>query len=250
MTQKKHLMVTCYDATFARLIARSEAIDSVLVGDSLGMVIQGAASTLEVSLDDIIYHTRAVRRGLGNSRSPILIADMPIHSYENSSLAVENAQRLIDAGADMVKVEGPVEDSVRALRAAAIRVCGHIGLTPQTIQDYKVQGRNPAAAARLKQEARCLEEAGCEMLVLEMIPRGLAREITTAASIATIGIGSGADCSGQVLVLYDLLGLNLDFNPRFLKRFTEGGKWTMKALQDYRDAVCLGHFPSQENSFQ
>jgi len=247
--REKLVMVTCYDATFAKICASVEGIDYVLVGDSLGMVIAGDTSTQNVSMDQMLYHIRAVARGLKNSRNLPLIGDMPIHSYDNTEIAVTNAGKMIEAGCSMVKVEGPVLEVVSGLRAADIPVCGHIGLTPQSIQDYKLQGKTDSEAARLMKEAAELQQAGCGLLVLEMIPALLAEQITKSLLIPTIGIGAGPHCSGQVLVLYDLLGLNPDFAPKFLKKFSNGFDWVQAALKTYSSEVKSGEYPSVEYSF-
>ena len=252
MRSSKHLMVTCYDATFARIVGRSAAMDSVLVGDSLGNVIQGKDSTTEVTMEQMLYHIAAVARGLhssGVSQLPLLIGDMPIHSYETAEAAIKNAHKILNAGAEMVKVEGPVLDVVKALRDEGIRVCGHIGLTPQSIQDYKVQGKTDVEAERLLAEAQALDVAGVELLVLEMIPAALAKKITESVSAVTIGIGAGPDCGGQVLVIYDLLGLNPDFNPKFLKKYGNGFDFVSEALKNYSTEVRMGEFPGEKNSF-
>ncbi len=252
LTTKK-LMVTCYDATFAKLIADTESFDYVLVGDSVGMVVYGAENTLSVTLETMMRHTEAVRRGLDKSsalKKPILIADMPVGTYENGTAAVLHAKHLLQSGADMVKVEGDVPEVIEELRKEEIRVCGHIGLTPQSIQDYKVQGRTAEDAERLLKEAEHLEAAGAELIVLEMLPVELAKRITTYMTIPTIGIGAGPFCSGQVLVLYDLLGLNPDFKPKFLKRFADGAHQVRDALNAYALEVRSGTYPdSLEHSF-
>lgn len=245
-------MLTCYDATFARILVDSEAVDYLLVGDSLGVVIGGGRGTLEVTMDDMFYHTKAVKRGIESSqtkRKPILISDMPVNSYRTADEAVKNAKILIQAGAEMVKVEGPVLEQVRALKAENLRVVGHIGLTPQSIQDYKLQGRDVKEAERLLKEARDLESAGVELLVLEMIPSKLAAEITQELKIPTIGIGAGVGCSGQVLVLYDLLGLNPSFKPRFLKTYASGYSDVRKAVEEYAREVRESMYPDKAHSF-
>ncbi|PIR21764.1 MAG: 3-methyl-2-oxobutanoate hydroxymethyltransferase [Deltaproteobacteria bacterium CG11_big_fil_rev_8_21_14_0_20_45_16] len=251
-TETPLTMVTCYDASFARLCAKAGGLDYVLVGDSMGMVVYGQENTNGVSLRQMMEHVAAVKRGLQNSGEkilPIIIADMPAGTYEFPEEAIDSANKLIEAGAEIVKLEGPVTEVVAALDTEGIRVCGHIGLTPQSIHDYKLQGKTPEDANRLFREAKELELAGVELLVLEMIPRSLAAGITNALKIPTIGIGAGPECSGQVLVLYDLLGLNLKFQPRFLKRFADGELWVEEALRSYRDEVVRRDFPSKENSF-
>ncbi len=243
--------VTCYDATFARLVDEA-GIDVVLVGDSLGNVIQGQESTLPVTLEDIIYHCRAVGRGLGRAH---LVADMPFMTYHRPEVALPNAARLLsEGGAESVKLEGGVRvaEVVTQLVDFGIPVMGHIGLTPQSVHamgGHRVQGKGAEARERVLQDALALQEAGCYSVVLEGIPTTLAAEVTAALQIPTIGIGAGADCDGQILVLYDMLGLNRDFKPKFLKRFAELGQATVDALGAYRDEVRQGSFPGLEHGY-
>lgn len=243
--------VTCYDATFARLVDGA-GLEFVLVGDSLGNVIQGQDTTLPVTVDHIVYHTAAVARGLTRAH---LVGDLPFLSYRNVDMALHNAGRLLAEGsAHAVKLEGGAEVApiVTALVQAGIPVMGHIGLTPQSIHamgGHRIQGRGRAARERLLHAARALEEAGCYALVLEGIPAALAAEITAALEIPTIGIGAGAGCDGQILVLYDLLGLNPSFKPKFLKRFAELGQAVGDALADYRAEVQAGTFPTAEHAY-
>ena len=243
--------VTCYDATFARLVDEA-GMDVVLVGDSLGNVIQGQASTLPVTLEDIIYHCRAVGRGL---RRAHLVADMPFMTYQRPELALKNAGRLMaEGGAEAVKLEGGVQVAavVAELVAFGIPVMGHIGLTPQSVHamgGHRVQGKGAAARERLMADALALQEAGCYSVVLEGIPASLAAELTAALDIPTIGIGAGAGCDGQILVLYDMLGLNPDFKPKFLKRFAELGEGTVAALGAYGEEVRAGTFPAAEHCY-
>ena len=244
--------VTCYDATFARLVDEA-GMDVVLVGDSLGNVIQGQESTLPVTLDDIIYHCRAVGRGL---RRAHLVADMPFMTYQRPELALKNAGRLMaEGGAEAVKLEGGVQVAavVAELVAFGIPVMGHIGLTPQSVHamgGHRVQGKGAAARERLMADARALQEAGCYSVVLEGIPASLAAELTAALDIPTIGIGAGAGCDGQILVLYDMLGLNPDFKPKFLKRFADLGEATVAALGAYKGEVRAGTFPAAEHCYR
>lgn len=250
--KSKIVVVTCYDATFAKLCGNAGVIDFVLVGDSLGMVIAGESSTLSVTMDDMIFHTRAVRRGLQSasaSSKPLLMADLPAGTYVTPSQALTNAQLLRDAGADIIKVEGPCYDVVRALTSSGFKVCAHIGLTPQSIQEFKVQGKTPEAAERLRTEALELEEAGAEWIVFEMIPAELARSLTESLRIPTIGIGAGVGCSGQVLVLYDLLGLNPDFSPKFLRKFADGAGLVDSALKTFAQNVRDEQYPDRSHSF-
>ena len=245
-------MVTCYDFTFARLVEQAD-IDAVLVGDSLGNVIQGQTTTIPVTLEDIIYHTRAVMRG--NSGAHV-IADMPFMSYQaDPTEGVRNAGRLLkEAGAQAVKIEGgtSVAPTIERMVEAGIPVVGHLGLTPQSVHKfggYRVQGRGDEARERLLEDARALEEAGVYALVLEMVPAELAAEITETIGIPTIGIGAGSETSGQVLVIYDLLGLDKSFTPKFLKRYADLESSAVDALEAYRDEVVDREFPTDDHSF-
>lgn len=249
----KHVMVTCYDATFAKIVADSEAVDSVLVGDSLGMVVQGHDSTLPVTVQEMSYHLSSVKRGFLKSRAvrkPLLIGDMPAHSYDSLQVARRSAALLVQAGADLVKTEGPVTEVIEGLVEEGFRVCGHIGLTPQSIHEFKLQGKTDAEGTRLLSEALAIEKSGAEMIVLEMIPASLAKRITDSVKIPTIGIGAGPECSGQVLVLYDLLGLNAEFNPKFLKKYLDGANLIDLALKSYSSEVRRKHYPGPEHSFR
>lgn len=246
-------MITCYDYTFARLVERAE-IDMILVGDSMGNVIQGHETTIPVELEDIIYHTRAVIRG--NSTSHV-VADLPFMSYQASQDdAMVAAGRLLKEGhAQSVKLEGgeSVAPLVARMVEAGIPVCGHLGLTPQSVHalgGFRLQGRGDEAAARLKRDALALQEAGAFMIVLEMVPAPLAAEVTEALEIPTIGIGAGPQTSGQVLVLQDMLGMNTDFKPRFVKHFASLEAIVTEALVAYRDEVTARTFPDEAHSFQ
>lgn len=249
---KPIVMVTCYDATFAKLVDQSE-VDIVLVGDSLGMVMQGREHTLEVSVEEVAYHTRCVRRAL---RRAHLVADMPFMSYQVSAeKALENAGRLVrEGGAEAVKLEGGerVLESVRRITAAGIPVMGHLGLTPQSVHafgGFKVQAKDEAQAKQLEAEALALQEAGCYSLVLEGIPAPLATRVSKSLRIPTIGIGAGVGCDGQVLVIQDLLGLDDGFKPKFVKRFAELADVVRGALNSYASEVRERSFPSDETSF-
>lgn len=246
---RKIVAVTCYDATFARLVD-SSAVDVVLVGDSLGNVVQGQESTLPVTVEDIIYHTRAVARGL---QTPHLVADMPFMSYRSVDVALHNAGRLMAEGrAHAVKLEGCFTDTVRALVAHGIPVMGHVGLTPQSVHamgGHRVQGKTKSARERIRKEALALQEAGCYAIVLEGVPAELATALSDELDIPTIGIGAGAGCDGQILVLYDMLGLNPDFTPKFLRRFGELGNATIEALNTYSEDVRGGTFPAPEHEY-
>jgi len=245
-------MVTGYDATFARLIDEAGA-DVILVGDSLGMVIQGEENTLPVTLEDIIYHTRAVMRG---SRRAHVVADMPFMSYQaNLAEAVANAGRLLkESGAQSVKVEGgrDIAPAVQRMVAAGIPVMGHVGLTPQSVHamgGFKVQGRTVAAAERILDDAHALEDAGAYAVVLEGVPVELSRMVTDALSIPTIGIGAGVACDGQVLVIYDLLGMVQGFRPRFVKTYANLAGVIKDAVATFRTEVAEGQFPGEEHTF-
>jgi 3-methyl-2-oxobutanoate hydroxymethyltransferase len=249
---EKITMVTAYDATFARLFDAAGA-DSLLVGDSLGMVVQGHDHTLSVTVEDIVYHCRAVVRG---APRPHIVGDLPFMSYQVSrEEALRNAGRIIkEGGAHAVKLEGGEElaDTVRLIDRAGIPVMGHVGLTPQSIHKlggFKVQGRDEEAAARILRDARALEEAGCYAIVLEGIPAPLARRVTEGVSIPTIGIGAGVHCDGQVLVCYDLLGMDDSFRPRFVKQYENLSERIIGAVRAFIDDVKGREFPQAEHSF-
>lgn len=245
-------MVTCYDYTFARLVEKAD-IDIILVGDSLGNVIQGRDTTLPVTLDDIIYHTRAVARG---NQSAHLIADMPFGSYQcGDDEGMRNAARLLkESGAQAVKLEGgeAIVPLVKRMVTAGIPVCGHLGLTPQSVNQFggfRVQGRGEGAGEQLIEDAKALQDAGAYMIVFEMVPKALAKRVTEALAIPTIGIGAGNSTSGQVLVLPDLLGMNQDFCPKFVKRFANLEKSVVDALDTYGKEVRDRSFPTDAHSF-
>ena len=245
-------MLTAYDATFARLLDQC-GVDVLLVGDSLGMVIQGQANTLSVTVDHVIYHTQAVVHGARNAH---VVADMPFMSYQTSDEeGLRNAGRLIkEGGAEAIKLEGGQRhaDLVRRLTEVGIPVMGHIGLTPQSIHTmggYRIQGRKANQARTLVEDALALQEAGIYSLVLEGIPLEVAQQITDVLSVPTIGIGAGPHCDGQVLVIYDLLGMDDTFEPRFLKRYDSLAGRIRAAVTDYTDEVRAGEFPTAEHSF-
>ena len=243
--------LTCYDASFAALLDAA-GVDLLLVGDSLGMVVQGHASTLPVTLDDMVYHTRAVGRA---RRRPLLMADLPFLSYATPERALDAAGRLMaEGGAEVVKLEGGRAQAATITRLAeqGVPVCAHLGLQPQSVHKlggYRVQGREAAAAERLREDAALLEAAGADLLVLECVPRDLAAEITARAAIPVIGIGAGPDCDGQVLVLYDLLGLTPGRLPRFVQRFLTDGRDVPAALAAFVAAVRERRFPAPEQSY-
>ena len=249
---RKIVMLTGYDASFAALLERC-GVDVILVGDSLGNVLQGQKTTLPVTMEQMAYHTECVARG---SSRPLIVTDMPFGSYaESPSQAMRNAARLMAAGAHMVKLEGGafMADTVRFLIERGVPVCAHIGLTPQSVHQlggYRVQGRGEDGAARLMDDALALEQAGAAMVVIEMVPAAVAREITTAMNtMATIGIGAGPDCDGQVLVLHDMLGIFPGRTARFVRNFMPGAASIEDAVARYAAAVRDGSFPAPEHCY-
>jgi 3-methyl-2-oxobutanoate hydroxymethyltransferase len=247
---EKIVMLTCYDASFAALLDRA-GVDVLLIGDSLGNVIQGHSTTLPVTLDDIAYHTATVARG---NKSALVVADMPFGTLGSREEAYANAVQLMRVGAHMVKMEGGewLADTVRFLVDRAIPVCAHLGLTPQSVHafgGFKVQGKTDAAAAQMKRDALALQEAGAQLLVIEAVPTLLAREVTEQVAIPTIGIGAGLDCSGQVLVLHDMLGIFPGKRPRFVKDFMQGQPSILAAVEAYVRAVRESTFPGPEHTF-
>jgi 3-methyl-2-oxobutanoate hydroxymethyltransferase len=244
-------MLTAYDYPSARLVAEA-GVDLILVGDSLGMVVLGYDSTLPVTVDDMVHHTRAARRGAPDA---FLIGDMPFLSYGTPEQALATAARLMKhAGADSVKLEGGVESVpiVEALARAGVPVLGHVGLTPQTasaLGGYRLQGKDEENARRIVDGALALEAAGCWGVVLELVPAELARLVTERIAIPTIGIGAGAHCDGQVLVFHDVVGLFSGFTPTFVKRYTEAGSAIRDACARYAEEVRSGAFPGEKQSF-
>jgi 3-methyl-2-oxobutanoate hydroxymethyltransferase len=251
---EKIVALTAYDVLFARLVDEAGA-DIILVGDSLGQVVLGYDSTIPVTLDDMVHHARAVRRGVQRA---LIVVDLPFLSFQISvQETLRNAGRVMkETGCHGVKLEGGHEEAARhvaALVAAGIPVMGHIGLTPQSVHalgGYRVQGRDGAAAARLAQEADRLQDAGCFAVVLELLPAGLAGSISAALTVPTIGIGAGTETDGQVLVLPDMLGLNESFSPRFVRRFARLGEAARAGVAEYVHAVRAGEFPGPEHAFE
>jgi len=246
-------VLTAYDYPFARLISEA-GIDMILVGDSVGSVFSGYDNTLPVTMDEMIYHTRAVVRGAGQT---LVVADMPFMSYQTDLRdARHNAGRLIkEGGAQAVKLEGGenMAETIRTIVDIDIPVIGHVGLTPQSIHrmgGFRVQGRQDEQARRILADARAVEEAGAFALVLEGIPRSLGRQITEALSIPTIGIGAGADCDGQVLVIHDILGLCDKYSPKFIKRYADVSTTISAGIEDYIREVKSGAFPTEAHSFK
>ncbi len=248
---EKIAALTCYDASFAQLLEEA-GVDILLVGDSLGMVLQGRESTLAVTLSDMVYHVECVARG---SSKAFIVADMPFGSYQdNPHEAFRNASQLLRAGAHMVKLEGgrPMVETTRFLVERGIPVFGHLGLTPQSVHQlggYRVQGKSTEDAQHLLQDATALCAAGASLMLLECIPPELARAVTTAIPAPTIGIGAGPDCSGQVLVLYDLLGIYGGKAPKFAKNFMLDAASVQQAVAQYVMDVKAQRFPSVEHSF-
>ena len=251
--QEKHKFatITAYDASFAQLFAE-QGISVMLIGDSLGMVVQGQDSTLPVTVEEIAYHTRCVRRGAPHA---LLLADLPFMSYATPEQAFESAAVLMRAGGNMVKLEGGswLCDTVRMLTERAVPVCGHLGLTPQSVNifgGYKVQGRDEVAANQLIKDAMMLEEAGAQLLVLECVPVDLARRVTEELSIPVIGIGAGNVTDGQILVMHDAYGITGGHTPKFAKDFLSEAGDIRGAVRLYVDQVAQGVYPGEEHSFK
>ncbi|MGH8213526.1 MAG: 3-methyl-2-oxobutanoate hydroxymethyltransferase [Rhodanobacteraceae bacterium] len=247
---EKIAALTCYDASFAAHV-ETAGVDIALVGDSLGMVVQGRSSTLAVTLDEVVYHCASVSRGVSFA---LLTADLPFMSYRNPDVALDSSARLMaEGGAAMVKLEGGdawVCEVIEALTAHEVPVCAHLGLTPQSVHKlggYRMQGKSGDAAARMREQARAVAEAGAELLVLESVPQALAARITEEIAIPTIGIGAGRDCDGQVLVLYDMLGITPGRRPKFSKDFLAGSESITAAIAAYVADVRAGRFPADEN---
>ena len=249
--QNKIAILTAYDASFSHTLEQS-GVDVILVGDSLGMVIQGQESTLPVTVDDMVYHTQCVVRG---SEKVFIIADMPFMSYANTEQAIQNAARLMaEGGAQMVKLEGGavIADTVKQLTNRGIPVCAHLGLLPQSVHrlgGYRVQGRDDNDAKQLIDDAKSLQQAGADMLVIECIPADLATRVTAAVEIPVIGIGAGNSCDGQVLVLYDILGITPGKRPRFSHDFLADTGAIPAAISKYVQDVKSGDFPQREQQY-
>ncbi len=248
---KKLIVVTAYDALFTRIVEQA-GIETILVGDSLGVVVQGKSNTLSVTREDMLYHTKLVAE---SARGALVIADMPFMSYQASKgEALRNAGRFLQAGAQAVKLEGgaPIVDRVAAMTQIGIPVVGHLGMTPQSVHQiggYKVQGKGKEQAKTLLDDAKALAGAGAFAVVLEAVPAEVAKAITQQLAIPTIGIGAGPDCDGQVLVLYDLLGLFDEFVPKFVKPYAHLKADALQALRRYKEEVEQGKFPSDSESY-
>ncbi len=248
---EKFAVLAAYDATFAHFISEAE-VEVILVGDSLGMVVQGHDSTLPVTIEQIVYHTAAVKRGAKRS---LIMADMPFMSYSDCESALKNASTLMQAGAHMVKLEGGawLTETFHKLSERGIPTCAHLGLTPQSVNKfggYRVQGRDTDQAQQILSDAKILEQAGADLLVLECVPTPLATEITRALHIPVIGIGAGPHTDAQVLVLYDMLGLTPSRAPKFTKNFLLDHEDIPAALRAYVEEVKSGSFPADEHSFR
>ena len=250
---EKGVWLTCYDVAFARLLDAA-GIDVLLVGDSVNQIIAGHPTTLNATLDQMIYHAAAVRRG---TRRALVVVDLPFLTYQVTvEEAIRNAGRVLqETGCHAVKLEGgaPMAATVRALVDRGIPVIGHLGLTPQSIHQiggYRVQGREPSAGDQLVADAKALEDAGAAGIVLELVPASLAARVSAAVSVPTVGIGAGAGCDAQVLVLYDLLGLVPEFQPRFLKRYADLADTVRRAAERYAAEVRDGAFPGPEHGFE
>jgi len=249
---EKIVTLTAYDASFAALLEAS-GIEMILVGDSLGMVVQGHGTTVPVDIEDVIYHTRCAANGC---HSALLVADMPFMSYATPQQALDNGARLMqEGGAQMVKLEGGAiqVETIRFLTERGIPVCAHLGLLPQSVHKlggYRVQGRDEHVARQLREDAVAVADAGAELLVIECVPSRLAAEIAASIDIPVIGIGAGADVDGQILVIYDLLGITPGKRPKFTKDFLKGTGSAAEAVKAYVTAVKEGQFPAAENSYE
>ena len=242
----KLVMLTCYDFQMAKILS-SVGIDIILVGDSLGMVFQGDSTTKNVTMEQMLYHVEAVAKGAG---SLPIVGDMPIHSYSNKEVALENAQRFIDAGANAIKLEGYFPETISYLVEHGILVQGHIGLLPQTYESFKVVGRKQEDQGRLLREAKEVEQAGAFTLVLESIPEILGKEITESIEIPTIGIGAGRYCDGQVLVISDLLGMDPAFHPKFVKNYANLFEIISQSVSAFKKEVKDGTYPDKEHVYE
>ncbi|MBT0587681.1 3-methyl-2-oxobutanoate hydroxymethyltransferase [Alteromonas oceanisediminis] len=242
--------LTAYDASFAQLFDQ-EGIDIILIGDSLGMVLQGQPDTLGVSIDDISYHTRSVRRGVTQA---MVVADMPFMSYATPEQTYQNAAKLMANGASMVKLEGGdwLTETIAGLKVRGVPVCGHLGLTPQSVHvlgGFKVQGRQAAQADELVESAIALEQAGAQMLVLECVPVALGKRVADALTIPVIGIGAGVHCDGQILVMHDMLGVSANYMPKFSKNYLADCGDVRQAVRNFIDEVTHQTFPGEQHSF-
>jgi len=247
---KKFAVLTAYDATFAQLLSQA-GIEILLVGDSLGMVVQGCESTVPVTLEQMVYHIQAVSRG---NRGALIMADLPYMTYATTESALKNSARLMQAGAQMIKLEGGawLSETIKKLSLCGVPICAHIGLTPQSVDKfggYKIQGRGHEAAEKMLEDALTLEQAGADMLLMECVPSALASRISEQLQIPTIGIGAGPGTDAQVLVLHDMLGIATDYAPKFVKNFLSGSASVQAAIAAYVAAVKNGSFPGPEHCY-
>ncbi len=244
--KQKVVMLTAYDYQIARIL-ESEKIDLILVGDSLGMVFQGNPDTKQVTMEAMIYHTRAVSRGV---KTTIIVADMPIHSYDTPDQALTNAKQLCEAGANAVKIEGNQPEVIKLLREEGVPVMGHVGLLPQSADKYRVQGKTPEQADKIWRDALELDKLGVFSMVLECIPEWLARKITHDVKVPTVGIGAGKHCDGQVLVITELLGMaSNDHLPKFVKHYTSLNKIIGQAVKEFMEEVREGKYPDKQHTY-
>lgn len=243
--KEKIIVLTAYDYQMAKILDEV-GIDMILVGDSLGMVVQGYPDTKNVTMRDMLYHTRAVARGA--KKTPI-IGDMPINSYRTVKQALKNAKLFIESGAHGVKIEGNKPKIVRALIEAGVPVMGHLGLLPQTAESYRVRGKDPKEARKILKDAQQLDKLGVFSIVLECIPESLAKEITESITAPTIGIGAGKYCDGQVLVINDMLGFDESFKPKYLKRYANLNRIIKEAVQKFKEEVYTGKYPDYEHTY-
>jgi 3-methyl-2-oxobutanoate hydroxymethyltransferase len=243
--KEKIIMLTAYDYQIAKILDEEE-IDMILVGDSLGMVVQGCANTRGVTMEDMLYHTRAVARG--TKKTPIIV-DMPLNSDSTAEDALKNAKRILDAGGHGVKIEGDKTEAIKALIRNGIPVMAHMGLLPQTATVYRVTGKAPEDAEKILKDAIKVDRLGVFAMVIESIPEALAKKITKAVGTPTIGIGAGKYCDGQVLVISDMLGLDPTFSPKYLKRYADLNQVIKKAIDDFRGEVREGKYPDPEHTY-
>lgn len=247
---EKIATITAYDASFAKLFDQA-GIHAILIGDSLGMVLQGQDDTLPVTIEEMVYHTKSVHRGVENT---LIISDMPFMSYATKEQAYENATKLMQAGANIVKMEGGrwLAETISGLVERGIPVCGHLGLTPQSVNvfgGFKVQGRQEKQALDMIEQAKVLEQAGVQLLVLECVPASLGKAITAAVNIPTIGIGAGKETDGQILVMHDALGISCNYMPKFSRNFLQDTGDIKQAIELYINEVSQGNFPADEHIF-
>lgn len=243
--RRKLVMLTAYDYQMAKILD-DVGVDMILVGDSLGMTVMGYPDTKSVTMEDMIHHTRAVARGV---KRALIVGDMPIHSDDTPELALRNARRFLEAGAHAVKIEGNKPEVIKTLIDAGIPVMGHVGLLPQTAKRYRVRGKKREEAERIFRDAVDLDGLGVFSIVLESIPKRLARRITEAVEAPTIGIGAGIHCDGQVLVINDLLGMDESFKPKFVKRYAHLEKIIREAVRRFIDDVLNERFPDEEHTY-